>query len=701
MDERIYREYVAILKEELQPAMGCTEPIAVAYCAALARKALGALPETVEVLASANIIKNVKSVIVPNTNGQRGIAAAAAAGIVADNADAQLQVLASLTPEQVDAVGAYLQQAAFTVRRADKDYVFDIQVRVTAGADSASVEIAGYHTNVIRIEKNGVVQFHKDYQESGSQHATDRSLLTVEQIIAFANEMDIADVQKTLQRQIDYNWAIAEEGLRGDYGANIGRILLQSYGMSIHNRAKAYAAAGSDARMNGCDLPVVINSGSGNQGLTASLPVIVYAKELGVTQQMLYRALVVSNLVTIHLKTGIGSLSAYCGATAAGCGAAAGVTYLYGGQYREIAHTIVNAVAIDSGMICDGAKASCAAKIASAVEAGLLGMQMQMHESQFYGGDGIVVKGVENTIRNIGTLASEGMRETDRTIIRMMSTEIHTAYRLPIGSRFLRPFSRRRRIPIAFCAQCAYNISYFFFCRTAMCKSNLYPRRRAMRLFDILGPVMVGPSSSHTAGAVRIGLTARKLLGDQPVHADISLHGSFALTGHGHGTDCALIAGLLGMQPDDLRIPGSFAIAAEQGLTFAFQNVQLRNAHPNTARLQLTDAKGRTLDIVAESVGGGRIRIRSIDGIETNFSGEHNTLIVHNQDTPGHVAAVTAALMQRHVNIATMQLYRSEQGGYAVMILECDQPIPKDIEQWLSHIEGIQKITIFNQEEPV
>ena len=207
-----------------------------------------------------------------------------------------------------------------------------------------------------------------------------------------------------------------------------------------------------------------------------------------------------------------------------------------------------------------------------------------------------------------------------------------------------------------------------------------------MRLFDILGPVMVGPSSSHTAGAVRIGLTARKLLGDRPVHADISLHGSFALTGHGHGTDCALIAGLLGMQPDDLRIPESFAVAAEQGLTFTFQNVQMRNAHPNTARLKLTGANGR---------------IRSIDGIETNFSGEHNTLIVHNQDAPGHVAAVTAALMQRRVNIATMQLYRDEQGGYAVMILECDQPIPKDIEQWLSHIEGIQKITIFNQEEPV
>ena len=220
-----------------------------------------------------------------------------------------------------------------------------------------------------------------------------------------------------------------------------------------------------------------------------------------------------------------------------------------------------------------------------------------------------------------------------------------------------------------------------------------------MRLFDILGPVMVGPSSSHTAGAVRIGLTARKLLGDRPVHADISLHGSFALTGHGHGTDCALIAGLLGMQPDDLRIPGSFAIAAEQGLTFAFQNVQLRNAHPNTARLQLTDAKGRTLDIVAESVGGGRIRIRSIDGIETNFSGEHNTLIVHNQDTPGHVAAVTAALMQRHVNIATMQLYRSSRGSHAVMVIECDREVPGEAIEWLEHLEGILKVTYLSMLE--
>lgn len=342
MDEQVYHEYVAILKEELQPAMGCTEPIAVAYCAALARKALGALPETVEVLASANIIKNVKSVIVPNTNGQRGIAAAAAAGIVADNADAQLQVLASLTPEQVDAVGAYLQQAAFTVRRADKDYVFDIQVRVTAGADSASVEIAGYHTNVIRIEKNSVVQFHKDYQESGSQHATDRSLLTVEQIITFANEVDVADVQETLQRQIDYNWAIAEEGLRGDYGANIGRILLQSYGMSIHNRAKAYAAAGSDARMNGCDLPAVL---------------IPLAEERDVPEETILEALYIAagfGQVTA-LRASVAGAEGGCQAEigTASAMAAAALTYILGGTAQQCADAYAIALGNLLGLVCD------------------------------------------------------------------------------------------------------------------------------------------------------------------------------------------------------------------------------------------------------------------------------------------------------------------------------------------------------------
>ena len=241
-----------------------------------------------------------------------------------------------------------------------------------------------------------------------------------EDIVRFADEAKIEDVREILQRQIDCNMAIAETGLHGDFGAGIGRILLLSYGNSVHNRAKAWAAAGSDARMDGCEMPVVINSGSGNQGLTASVPVIIYARECGVSEEMLFRALLVSNLVTIHLKTGIGTLSAYCGATSAGAGAGAGICYLYGGKYKEIAHTIVNALAINSGMLCDGAKASCAAKIASAVEAGMLGMRMYMHDSQFYGGDGIVVTGVENTIRAVSTIARDGMRSTDREVIRLM-----------------------------------------------------------------------------------------------------------------------------------------------------------------------------------------------------------------------------------------------------------------------------------------
>ena len=421
LSDSVYIEYVKILEEELIPAMGCTEPIAVAYCTALARRALGALPEKIDVRASASIIKNVKSVVVPNTRGRRGIEAAAAAGVVSNNSDAGLQVLASLTAAQLDELDAYLAATPIAVGYSERDWVFDIQVTVTAGEKSAFCEIAGHHTNVIRLESCGEVLIDEEYIECADEHSTDRSLLNVEDIVAFANEVRMEDVREVLERQIDCNTAIADEGLRGDWGANIGRILLQSGGMSVQNRAKAYAAAGSDARMNGCELPVVINSGSGNQGLTASLPVIVFARELHVSHELLLRALCVSNLVTIHIKTGIGSLSAYCGATAAGCGAAAGICYLYGGQYTEIAHTVVNAIAIESGMICDGAKASCAAKIASAVDAGLLGMYMQMHKSQFYGGDGIVVKGVENTIRNIGILASSGMRETNRTIIEMMT----------------------------------------------------------------------------------------------------------------------------------------------------------------------------------------------------------------------------------------------------------------------------------------
>jgi len=420
MDKYIYDQYVATLHEELVPAMGCTEPIAIAYAAALARQTLGCQPERIEVKASANIIKNVKSVVVPHTGELRGIAAAAVAGIVAGRAEDQLQVLSSVTEDEIKEIALTLRTLPITVEQSNLPYVFDIQVRVEAGQEWAFSQIAGHHTNVIRLSRNGQTIIDKEYEEQAASYQTDRSLLTIDGIVEFADCVAISDVKEVLDRQIACNTAIAREGLSGHWGSNIGQVLLCAYGDNVHTKAKAMAAAGSDARMSGCEMPVVINSGSGNQGLTTSLPVIVYAEEIGASQEQLYRALVVSNLVTIHLKTGIGTLSAYCGATSAGCGAGAGICYLYGGKKSEISHTVVNALAINSGMICDGAKASCAAKIASAVEAGLLGWQMQVHGTEFSGGDGIVTKGVENTIRNVGRVARNGMVDTDREIIDIM-----------------------------------------------------------------------------------------------------------------------------------------------------------------------------------------------------------------------------------------------------------------------------------------
>ncbi len=422
MEQKIYKEYVKILQEELVPAMGCTEPIAIAYGAAVAAEALGMEPERVEVWASANIIKNVKSVVVPCTGGQRGIAAAVCAGIVAADPQKGLEILAYMTETQKEEARNLKGRLPIKVNESQSGYIFDIQVMAIAGEHSGFAQIAGFHTNVISIKKDGKMIQEKAYAEQKQLYATDRGTLTVEKIVAFAECVDISDVEEVLERQIAYNTAIAEEGMRGAWGAQIGKILMEFYGDSVHNRAKAMAAAGSDARMNGCELPVIINSGSGNQGMTASLPVIVYARERKASREDLLRALVVSNLVTIHLKTGIGRLSAYCGAISAGCGAGAGISWLYGGRAYEISHVIVNAVAINSGVVCDGAKASCAAKIASAVEAGLLGVHMQRKGMQFHGGEGIIEKGVENTIKNIGELASQGKRETDKTIIRIMTS---------------------------------------------------------------------------------------------------------------------------------------------------------------------------------------------------------------------------------------------------------------------------------------
>ncbi len=400
--------------------MGCTEPIAVAYAAAIARDTLGRMPDRTELIVSGNIIKNVKSVVVPNTGGRKGLRTAVAAGLCFGKAEKELEVIADASEKDLADLDAYLQTADITLKEADSDQPFDLAVLLRAGDDSAYVHIVSHHTNVVCIRRNDQVILEKTFTDDTIQVPENRKLLTVERIVEFADTVDIEAVRPILQRQIDYNLAIAQEGLKGEYGAQIGRILLLSYGNSVHNRAKAWAAAGSDARMDGCELPVVINSGSGNQGLTTSVPVIVYAQECAVSEDLLFRALVVSNLVTIHLKTGIGSLSAYCGATSAGAGAGAGICYLYGGKYEQIAHTIVNALAINSGMICDGAKASCAAKIASAVESGLLGMRMYMHDSQFFGGDGIVVTGVENTIKAVSSIARDGMRGTDKEVIKLM-----------------------------------------------------------------------------------------------------------------------------------------------------------------------------------------------------------------------------------------------------------------------------------------
>lgn len=417
--KKLYENYVKILEEELVPAFGCTEPIALAYAGALARKALGALPTEVEIEVSGNILKNVKSVIVPNTGGLKGVVASVASGIIANNAEKKLQVLSEITTEQVSQIANYLKTATFTVKQANPTCIFFIEIRVKNEKSSAIVCIENYHTNVTKLEKNGEeLPFEKS--EYLPEKLTDRSILNVKDIVSFADDVELDSVRNLLEKQIEYNTAISEEGLRNHYGANVGKILLDTFGKDVHNVAKASASAGSDARMNGCSLPVVIVSGSGNQGLTASLPVIVYAKHLHVEKEKLLRALVLSNLITIHLKTGIGRLSAYCGAVSAGAGAGAGICYLYGGKYEWVAHTIVNALAISSGIICDGAKSSCAAKIASSVEAGILGMEMYRNGSQFYGGDGILLKGVENTIENVGNLARIGMQSTDEEIIKMM-----------------------------------------------------------------------------------------------------------------------------------------------------------------------------------------------------------------------------------------------------------------------------------------
>ena len=416
---KIYGQYLQILREELIPAMGCTEPIAMAYAAAKARQVLGEMPDKIDIVISGNIIKNVKSVVVPNTGGLKGITAAVAAGVTVGDADRQLEVLAGVREEDIHLIREFMDSCPMTVMKSQSPKLLDIDLRLYKGTDCVRLRIADYHTNIVLIEKNGDVLLRLD-DASDDGGETDRSVLSVKGIVEFAECVRIDDVRELLERQIAYNTAISQEGLRGEYGASVGKTLLSTRGSDVRVRARAVAAAGSDARMSGCELPVVIVSGSGNQGMTASLPVIVYAQDMGADRDRLLRALVVSNLVTVHQKTPIGRLSAFCGAVSAGCGAAAGVAWLCEGSVDAVSATITNTLGMISGTVCDGAKPSCATKIASAVEAGLLGFDLYEGGKGLCGGDGILKGDVEKTIESVGKLAREGMRETDSEILEIM-----------------------------------------------------------------------------------------------------------------------------------------------------------------------------------------------------------------------------------------------------------------------------------------
>lgn len=424
-DEIKYKAYLKILKDELVPAMGCTEPIAIAYAAAVAGHSLAVVPDKIEVVLSGNIIKNAKSVYVPNTGGLKGIKGAVAAGVIADCPWKKLEILEEIRPDQQVKIHDFMESCSIEVKESDSFNVFDILLTAYKEKEWVRVQITDFHTNLVLIEKNGEKLFDliSDKEESTQLDAalnSGKELLTAEDIIAFADTVKLEDVRDLIERQIAYNMAIAEEGISGNYGANIGSVLMQTGSEDIRNKAKAMAAAGSDARMSGCGMPVVILSGSGNQGITASVPVVVYGREIKASNEKIIRAIVLSDLMTMYQKSKIGRLSAYCGVISAGCGSGAGIAYLQGGGLNEIIHAVVNGVAILSGTICDGAKSSCAAKIAMAVEAGILGSDMYRNGQEFYAGEGIITKGIENTMNNIGILARKGMKETDSEIMKIM-----------------------------------------------------------------------------------------------------------------------------------------------------------------------------------------------------------------------------------------------------------------------------------------
>lgn len=416
----VYGTYIEILKRELIPSLGCTEPVAIAYGAAVARKVLGEHPDKICVGVSNNVIKNVKSVVVPNTGGLKGIKASVLAGIIGGKADRKLEVILSVSEEEIQRIHRAMEGEEVEVKPLESSSPLDILVDLWAGKNNVRVRISHSHANVVEVIKNGKPLPEWTRGEETGDGGADYSLLNLKDIVEFADTVDINLLREILERQIDFNSKIAEEGLTSNWGANIGKTLLKINGDNVKTRAIAGACAGSDARMSGCPLPVIINSGSGNQGITVSVPVIEYARELGASREKLLRALIISNLISIHSKRGIGTLSAFCGAATAGCAAGCGIGYLMGGTYETLAHTLVNSLAIISGIICDGAKPSCAGKIASSLEAGILGYWMYMDGHEFKFGEGIVSNSVETTIENIHHLGKEGMKQTDDEIVKLM-----------------------------------------------------------------------------------------------------------------------------------------------------------------------------------------------------------------------------------------------------------------------------------------
>ena len=425
MNRKIYNEYVTILESELVPALGCTEPIALAYAAAKAKEVLGKMPDHITMRCSGNIIKNVKGVKVPNSGGMKGVEAAAVLGITGGDPSQALEVLEHVTDREIDEAEKLLKAGFCDCVL--KDDVANLYIEAYAVCkktekSEALVVIEDEHTNITHIEKDGQVLFHKEKKNivRREKKTPDKSLLNLEDIITFANEVQITDVEKVLGRQIKYNTRIAEEGLRNPWGAQVGRVVLEEFGEDVKWRAVAKASAGSDARMSGCALPVIINSGSGNQGMTCSLPVIEFGKELKKSKEEIYRALCVSNLVALNQKKYIGSLSAYCGAVCAAAGAGAGITYLCGGTLEQIENTVVNTIADAGGIVCDGAKPSCAAKISTALQAAILSHKMAMRGLTFARGEGLVMDCPEDTIKAVGYVGRAGMKQTDVEILNLM-----------------------------------------------------------------------------------------------------------------------------------------------------------------------------------------------------------------------------------------------------------------------------------------